>query len=149
MKLLIVAFITAFLLGMVYFYPSSLVLAQDQNIQTVESTQTTGEIIKKENSILTVQTENQIQELQVPSNVKITKNGTEASLNELQTGDDVVVTHSQSGEILSVEAISGEILDWGTWLVPGILGLILLAGLIYLIRKRMNKGYIQTSTNTR
>lgn len=130
-------------------------LASAQNIpspntttQEVESSRIAGQIIRVEDNTLTVNTRDGVKQINVPENIKITKNGTTAPLSDLETGDGVVITRTDGGEVLSVDTLSGTALDISKWVLPVGLGVLVLAILVFLVWVRMKKDYIKT-TGTR
>jgi hypothetical protein len=121
------------------------VLAQNNTPQTVETEQYTGQLTKKENNTLSITKDNTVNQYNVVSEIKIKRDGTSSSLDKLQAGDMLLVTQNKNTkELLSVDVVSKGILDNSMVAIAIIIGLLLLAGLLYYLMRKSDKSIIRT-----
>jgi hypothetical protein len=113
-------------------------------VTNVQPTQTTGEVVRRENNVLTVKTGNEVKQISIPDNVKVTRNTFGGNIADIKPNDEVTITEA-NGMVLSVEATSGKLFDFGKWLIPMlVLGLIAVLALWFIL-KRANKSHIKTT----
>ena len=103
--------VLALVMSFVLNFHSGLTFAQEQaspstSVQEVQTNRLTGQIVKVEDSSLTVNTTEGVKEVTVPNNINISKNGNAVSKTELKPGDGVIITQSSNGEILSIDSLS-------------------------------------------
>lgn len=115
-------------------------VSDTKNIQT---TQTSGEVLKIEGKTITINTSSGVKKITVPEGIKVTKNSGQATANEINPRDMVTVT-TNNGEVLSIDATSGQLIDTGKMLIPIVIGAILLLGLLYYLWRKSQRGHIKT-----
>jgi hypothetical protein len=121
------------------------VLAQNNTPQTVETEQYTGQLTKKENNTLSITKDNIVNQYNVVSDIKIKRDGASSSLDKLEAGDMLLVTQNKNTkELLSVDVVSKGILDNTMFVIAAIVGLLLLAALIYYLVRKSDKSIIRT-----
>jgi hypothetical protein len=120
-------------------------LAQNnQQVENIQSQQIAGEVLKKENSTLFVQTENGVKQFKIPTDIVIKKNTMDGSFADIRPNDQVNITYTQQGQVLSVDATANEVFDFAKYAIPGgILALITLI-VLYSAYKKNNAGHIKT-----
>ena len=99
--------------------------------------------IKVQGKTITINTNNGVKKITVPEGIKITKNSGQATANEINPRDMVTVT-TNNGEVLSIDATSGQLIDTGKMLIPIVIGAILLLGLLYYLWRKSQQGHIKT-----
>ena len=120
---------------------------QMEKNKTVSTEQYTGELIKKDNNILSISKDKEVKEYNVKADIKIKRDGLSSSIDKLQAGDRLLVTQNKdTKELLSVEVVSKGILDNSLMLIGGIILLLLIAGIIYYLIKKSQKDIIRTTT---
>jgi hypothetical protein len=82
---------------------STYVIAQ---VETVQTKDFTGKIVKVENRTFFVKSGNDTREVTIPDNVSITRNGQTIEMREVQVDDDVKVTTDQSDAVLAFDVTS-------------------------------------------
>lgn len=138
------------LLAFVLVFNSGLALAQtppvsSPGIQEVESSRIAGQVVKVQGETATINTRDGIKQVNIPSDVSVTKNGNNIRPSDLQPGDGIVVTRTGQGEVLSVDAISGNVLDWTKWVFPVGVGILIIGLIAFLAWQRMRRDYIRTT----
>lgn len=129
------------------FSPIDILHAQTptDSIRDISTNQITGQVLRVEENRLTLQTTEETKEVTVPEGVRVTKNSDSVNLSDIEPNDLVMVTQNNNGEVLAVDAVSGAVIDFGKWVIPGLVGgLILLLLIIWLIR-RSGKQYFKTT----
>lgn len=104
----------------------------------------TFEISKIDGNKFTLVRDGKTTEALLNDNIKLTKNGSTAKISDLKTQDQVTLSKDSSGAIIAVEVVAREVFDAAKYIIPGLILLILLAGLAYYLYSRMNKGHIKT-----
>jgi uncharacterized membrane protein len=112
--------------------------------QNVSTSTFSGEITKIDNNKVFVSTDDGVKEITIPGNIKITRNSIESKLADLKTRDQVTVTQSTKGEVLSVDATAGNLVDGAKISLPVIIGILVLLGLLYYFWKKSQQGHIKT-----
>lgn len=147
-----------FLIISIYMVQTSNLYAQDSAITPqvppsspaesiqIGTAEIKGEILTVDNNSLIVKTDDgQTREFNVDGNVSVKRNTMTSSVSELKPGDGITITRSQNGEIIALSATSGEIFDWGKWLLPVIIIGLVLAFLITWFLRQANKSHIKTT----
>ncbi len=111
--------------------------------KNVQATKIDGEVLKVQGKTITINTNNGVKKITVPEGIKITKNSGQATANEINPRDMVTVT-TNNGEVLSIDATSGQLIDTGKMLIPIVIGAILLLGLLYYLWRKSQQGHIKT-----
>jgi hypothetical protein len=123
------------------------ITTEESEVQDIATTEISGDVLKIEGRMLYIQTNNGVKQVEVPDNIVIVKNGNEVGFNEIGTNDNVVVTQTQEGTVLSVEVSEGGILNFSDpvikWVVIAAAALILI-GLLWWFISRANKPHIKT-----
>lgn len=104
----------------------------------------TFEISKIDGNKFTLVKDGKTTEALLNDNIKLTKNGSTAKISDLKTQDQVTLSKDSSGAIIAVDVVAREVFDAAKYIIPGLVLLILLAGLAYYLYSRMNKGHIKT-----
>lgn len=113
----------------------------------VQTNQVQGEVLRIDGNTLTVRDEQgSTQQITVDENILLRRNTLEAQVSDLQPGDDVTIVQAEDGQILSVNATAGEVIDWGRWLVPLAIGAVVLLGLVWWTVKKSNQPHVKTAT---
>jgi hypothetical protein len=131
---------------------SNTVSSSSSNSETkvIATTQFNGDISRKEGNKLYVTKDNVTKEYTLSPGIVVKKDTFSSSLDKLQVGDSVTIKEStDSGVILSIEAISKQVFDYSKWLIPALVALIILAILAYYFFRKSNAGHIQTNNVTR
>jgi hypothetical protein len=116
----------------------------------VKTDKFTGELIKKDDNKITLQSNSMTKDFLIPSSIKINRDTLSSSINKLEIKDQVTVTtNSETGLILSVEAVNGGLFDYAKYVVPGGIFLLLVVGFAYYLLKQSQTGRIKTTTATR
>lgn len=118
--------------------------AQESTPTTVETSEIRGEVSMKDNNTLYVDTNDGTTQVTVPEGVSVKRNTLEASVNDIQPGDDVTIVQSENG-VLSVEATAGELFDWGKFLVPALIIALAAALAFWYLLKRNREPHIKTT----
>lgn len=114
--------------------------------QNINTTQITGEVVKVDQTSLTIQNSSGVKEYTIPGNVSITRDSFGSSLQDLRPHDRVTLTVDDNGDVISGSATSGPLMDVSKWIIPaGLFTLAVLSLLLYLTR-RGQKEFIRTST---
>jgi competence protein ComGF len=122
-------------------------ISQNQTNKVVNTEQFTGELIKKNNNVLTIKNDNQIIEYNVNNEIKINKDGAGSALDKLQVGDRLLVTKvKESQEILSVDIVSRSIFYNSMIILWVIISLLLITGLIWFMINKSKHDLIRTTT---
>jgi hypothetical protein len=83
-----------------------------------------GSVLKKEDRTLTLKNGTLLTEVHIPTEANISKNAMSNSLSNIQVNDYVSLSQNESGEITTVEAVSGELVQLSRWIVPLLSGSI-------------------------
>jgi hypothetical protein len=109
-----------------------------------------GRLLRVEDNKITVETEkNGTLEIQPNSSIRVTRSGSVVKLSELQVNDQVSVTRTDSGEVLSIDATPGTLADISRLIVPALIVIAILIVLIAWFLSRRNKGHIKTGTTSK
>jgi hypothetical protein len=100
--------------------------------------------LKIEDRKITLDTNEGTKEITVPSNIKLSLNGKASDLSALKPSDDLTVVTTNSGNILELNAVSGEVTDYAKYLIPGLLAVLVIGTLLYLLTRNLNKPKIKT-----
>jgi len=112
---------------------------------TIQVTEVAGKVLRKDSDSITIRNgQDQVQEFTVPRNIQITRNRFGSNIEGLQPNDSVNLTVDTAGQVLSIDATSGQVEDTTKVAIPVIFVLGLLAIVGYLLYKRSNKGEIKT-----
>jgi hypothetical protein len=115
--------------------------------QNVPNETIVGIVLKNSDGNLVIQTVDKgIKSLNIPQNVKVTRDSIGSSVNNIQPNDQVNVTTDNSGSILSVDATSNTLISIQRFLLPILALLLILLGLILTSVKRRQQGLIKTKT---
>jgi hypothetical protein len=112
--------------------------------QTIQIAQVKGEVLKRDSDKITIKNGDTVQEYSIPRNIKINRNTFGSTIEDIQPNDQVTLTVGPSGEVLSVDATSGQVSDTGKWAIPLVLVLAILAAVGYLMYQKTTKGQIKT-----
>jgi ATP-dependent Zn protease len=124
--------------------------SSNSETKVIATNQFSGDISRKEGNKLYVTKDSITKEYTLSPGIVIRKDTFNSSFDQLQVGDSVTVKEStNTGVILSIDAISKQVFDYSKWLIPGIIILILLAILAYYFYRKSNTGHIQTNNVTR
>lgn len=117
-----------------------------QEVTEVRTEEYTGRITRIENRSLILDTQSGSRSVNVPQNLRITKDNNSSNFESLAVNDEVTVKVDQSGQVLDLFATSASAADTSKLLVPGLV--LLLLGLLaaYILARRANKGHIKTTT---
>jgi hypothetical protein len=138
MKLINIGIIMLFLVGLI----QNQVLAQSE--KAIATREVAGTVLRKDSSVLSIQTNNGVRELSIPDNIKITRNYMSSTISEIQPNDKVKVQVADSGQILSVDVTSGSLVEKTSMLVPLLIGAALAAGAVLLLVKKRDEQHIKT-----
>lgn len=104
-----------------------------------------GEVQRRDGSVLTVRTDEGTKQVTVPAGVNISRNTQEATIDEIMPNDRVSITQTSDGQVLAVDATVGEVFDIGKWALP-LLGIGLLTAIIlWMLLRRANRSHIKTT----
>jgi len=118
---------------------------ENQEVRTVQSSQIEGEVVRKDNNALIIQTNEGVRSLAVPSNVSINRNTMQSSLGEIQPGDKVTISQSNTGEILSIDATASQVFDFGKYAVPLLLAGLIAGFIIWTLMRKAQQSHIRTT----
>lgn len=119
---------------------------EEPGVTTIAVDEITGEVMKVSGNTLTVETDGETLDLVVPSNIQITRDGQNASLTDIQPGDEVTAeVDSQTNQVLSLEVRAQDAIWNQEWLLPAIIGGLLLLGIIIWLIRRSSRGRIKTT----
>lgn len=124
-----------------FLFPSISHAQEPNTVSDVQSYQISGTVLKVEEAMdrskkLTIQTEQGVKELVLNDSLKLTRNSFTAEARDIRPNDKITIIQKPSGEVLSAEATSGKLFDFGKWAIPtAILGLIVLALITYFAQK--------------
>ena len=119
---------------------------EEPGVTTIAVDEITGEVMKVSGNTLTVETDGETLDLVVPSNIQITRDGQNASLTDIQPGDEVIAeVDSQTNQVLSLEVRAQDAIWNQEWLLPAIIGGLLLLGIIIWLIRRSSRGRIKTT----
>lgn len=140
-----------------YFIVISLLLISSLYTPTVYSQSTnnkmdteqfTGELTKKENNTLSINKDDSIYQYTVLNDIKVVRNGSSTSLDDLKTGDMVLVTQNKTTkELVSVDVVSKSALDNSIIIISSIAGLFLLLSFLSFLFKKPNKPIAKRMTS--
>ena len=116
----------------------------NNNMMGVNTTKDTFELTKIVGNKLTLLKNDKTQEIDASGDIKITKNAVTAKVSDLKPKDQITITKDANGDLISIEAVGREVFDTSYYVVPTIIGLVLLGLVGYLIYRQMNKGHIKT-----
>ena len=119
-------------------------MMQNSSTENNSVSKDTFEISKIDGNKFTLVRDGKTTEALLNDNIKLTKNGSTAKISDLKTQDQVTLSKDSSGAIIAVEVVAREVFDAAKYIIPGLILLILLAGLAYYLYSRMNKGHIKT-----
>jgi hypothetical protein len=105
-----------------------------------------GTLLKIDGSKITVKQDDQTQEFNLADNIKITRDGKQAKLSDLQPNDKLSLTQTGFGEVLEIEATSESTIDMTKYVTIGIILLLIILGLIWYLQNRQT-GKIKTTLN--
>jgi hypothetical protein len=120
-----------------------IVVSASQAAENIPNNTISGTVLKKEDSVVTIETETGIKDFTVPNDIKITKNQSETNINDIQPKDRVIITTGNNGAILAVDAVGNQISQWQTYLPLAAIILILLGFVLTLLNKK-KQGIIKT-----
>lgn len=147
MRTKILLIIVSFVLSSVLFISTPSFAQEEPNstIKSVETSQISGKVTSINDRSLVIQTNDGVKEISVSENVNVTQAGMSSKISDLSPNDQVTLTVSKNGQVLVIESIPGEIIDWMKLIIPALLiGLILAIWLFSAVRNR-EKGNIKTS----
>ncbi|GEM_PF-4706948 len=114
-----------------------------QNSSSVREVQTqtfSGRVIKLDNNTITITTDNGIKQLLVPQKIRVTRNNIGTALNDIRLNDQIEVTQSAAGDILAIDALPGNAIDWSRWSISfAILGFLIILGTVISKQKNQKK----------
>ena len=119
-------------------------MMQNSSTENNSVSKDTFEISKIDGNKFTLVRDGKTTEALLNDNIKLTKNGSTAKISDLKTQDQVTLSKDSSGAIIAVEVVAREVFDAAKYIIPGLILLIVLAGLAYYLYSRMNKGHIKT-----
>lgn len=126
--------------------PSSSLTPTGDSITSVETSEISGEVVKSENSTITIKTSSNTVEVPLSSNIKITRDGEVVGATSIKAGDKVTATiDSSTNQALVLEATAGETAKQQQYVLPAILGALLLLGLIFWLVKKSQRQRIKTT----
>lgn len=115
-------------------------------VENIPNNTTSGTVIKKEDKIITVQTDDGVKDYNIPDGIKITKNQFETDLNNISPNDRITITTGNNGNILSLDAVSNSIANWKTTILPLAALILIIFGLILTLWQKRQQGIIKTKT---
>lgn len=118
--------------------------SMNNNMMGTYTTKDTFELTKIVGNKLTLLKNDKTQEIDASGDIKITKNAVTAKVSDLKPKDQITITKDANGNLISIEAVAREVFDTSYYVVPTIIGLVLLGLVGYLIYRQMNKGHIKT-----
>jgi hypothetical protein len=114
---------------------------------TLQTQELSGEVVRLEGNILTLKTDTETKELMLNGQIKVTRDGELVGKDQVKPGDKVKATIDQdTGQVLTLEATSAKQAGLANWILPVLIGLALLAGLLYWLMNRQKTGQIKTTT---
>ncbi len=116
-------------------------------VENIPNNTTSGTVLRREDKTLTVETDNGVKDYNIPDDIKITKNQSESSLNDITQNDRVTITTGNNGNILSVDAVNNKTIDWKSTYLPYAALILIALGLILALWTRKQKGIIKTKIN--
>jgi preprotein translocase subunit YajC len=122
--------------------------SQTTTVTNLETREVSGEVIRTENDRITVETDaGETVEMQLFDNIQITRDGKDVQPSDIKTGDQVTATiDSNSNQAIVLEATSQQTDAMQQWLVPAIIGGLILLGLIYWLMRKAQRQRIKTTT---
>lgn len=129
--------------------PSEFIYPTEEEIievEEIELTELNGKILKIENSMLTLETDEGTKVLEISQELAITRNSMEATIEEIKPGDKASVKLDEDGELISLDVTSENVMDIGKtmMLIIPLAGVIIL--LILSIVKKAKKPHIKTTS---
>jgi hypothetical protein len=112
----------------------------------IQTSSFSGVVEKINGDTVVVNTNGNFREVVVPGNVNVTKNGTGSSVNQIEPGDRITVTENSNGGVVSVDVVSGQLVDTVSVGLPIIIGILLLLAIIYFWWRKSQEGHIKTSS---
>lgn len=114
-------------------------------IQDTQTTTIEGRALWVSGNMLTLEMDdNSALDVSVPENIAVSRDNSQARVSEIQPGDSVTLVQGSDGRVLSVSAVTGDLIDLGQWALP-LLVLGLLAGLvIWWLVSRANSSHIKS-----
>lgn len=119
------------------------IFSQSRDIQT---TQITGEVLRREGNVLTVKTESGTKEITIPAGIKIKRNTLDAKITDIQPNDKVIITQTTGGTVLTIDVAAGNVFDFAKWGIPLLIIGIIAIFIIWRLFKSANKSHIKTAT---
>lgn len=117
------------------------------SITSIQTTDISGEVIKVSDSAITIKTSNDTKEIPLSSNIKITRDGNDAQVADIQPGDQAKVTiEGADNAAIVLDATSKQVGNLQQWLLPAIVVGVILLGLIYWLIKKSSTKHIKTTT---
>lgn len=138
--------VVSFLIGTVFF--STLNIIAQQNNSYLSNEKISGVVLKNNDNQITIQSDQGIQEFNIPNNIRITKNGIQSDINNIKPNDRIIFTLDNNGNLLSVDSITGIIFDIGRWFLPLASILLVLLGVTLLANSKSRRGHFKTKIIT-
>lgn len=133
-------------LATLFFYPVKAQVVTPTPEVTSVSTQTLkGKVVRVDANKLVIQSDDQTQEFSIPPSTSIKRNTFTSSVADIKPGDKVTVVYTQGGQVLSLDATSGEVTDKAKVLLPAIAVGLLALLLIRFAIARSKKSHIKTT----
>lgn len=127
-------------------FVQSLSIAQSQTpeLTPVNTRQVEGTLNRIEGSTLFIQSDDNVQQVNVPSGITITRNGSTVGLNELAVNDRVVVTTADNS-VIRVEATSEALIEGASTALMVSLGLIALSIIGFMLWRKSTQSHIKSA----
>ena len=112
--------------------------------QTINTNEYSGKVLKVEGDKLTIDTSEGAKEFTVPNNIRVERNSSDVSLDQLKAGDKVTV-RADGSDALSVSSTAGSLID--KLIKAAVVAAVALVVLFLIWRmiQRRNKGFIKTT----
>jgi hypothetical protein len=140
-----IAYVTFAFFAIFSMQRTSLVFAQNQQVQDVGTQSTEGKIIKKDaNTIYLETSDGSVKQFTVPESVSIKKNTHGSSISNLQVNDRVTIKNTDTGLVLSVDATSGQLFDASKVALPIALVVALVLVAVMMAKRKVSQPRIKT-----
>lgn len=143
---LLTSLTTFFLFGVTIFAQTNKPVSYDNKNTSLDIVRVFGTVLKVDTSQIYLQAQGDIHQVPVNNNIKVLRNGTKSQLNDINQYDRVLLTVTQTGQILTINAVDGQLVDIAEVILPAIALILIVFGLYIIIRNQTKRGYIKTKT---
>lgn len=146
MKKFLLLFLFLIGIAQIIVTPHSSYADNQGSVRELQTITFSGRVIKLNNNIITVQSGNIVKEITVPQRVRVMRNNIETAVTDVRLNDQLQVTQTPSGEVLSLTAFSSDVLLASRLVLPlGILGVLTVLGIV-LARMKVHKQLMKPLT---